>query len=75
MPSQTQLPRLIHFGLVYAAFYLVLSFVLGQYGVVFRAILAVVLACPTFVPREWIFFIFALQEEIARETYCILDES
>ena len=75
MPSQTQLPRLIHFGLVYAAFYLLLSFVLGHYGVVFRAILAAVLACPTFLPREWIFLVFALQGQIVRETYRILDES
>ncbi|GAB7322625.1 hypothetical protein MBLNU13_g03534t1 [Cladosporium sp. NU13] len=64
MPSPNPLPLLIHFGLVHAAFYLLLSFVLGHYGVVFRAILAAVLACPTFVPREWIFFIFALQDQI-----------
>ena len=74
MPSQTQILLLIHLGLVYAAFYLLLSFVLGHHGVVFRAILAAVLACPTFISREWTLFILSLQEQIVRETYRILDE-
>lgn len=74
MPSQTKLPLLIHFGLACAAFYLLLTVFPGHYSVFSRALLAVFLACPTFIPREWILFILSLQEQIVRETYRILDE-
>jgi hypothetical protein len=63
-----------HIGLVYAAFYLLLKAILGDHGVVFRALLSSLFTCPAFIPREWIFFIFALQERIVREIFRILDE-
>lgn len=74
MPSQYQLPLVIHIGLVYAAFYLLLKVGLGHYSVVSRALLSAFLTCPTIFPREWIFFIFALQDQIVRETLRILDK-
>lgn len=74
MPSQYRLPLVIHTGLVYAAFYLLLKVGLGHYSVVFRALLSAFLTCPSIFSREWIFFILTLQDQIVRETYRILDE-
>lgn len=74
MPAQNQPMFLIHFGLACAAFYLLLTVFLAHYSVDSRTLLAVFLACPTFIPREWILFILSLQEQIVRETYRILDE-